>query len=429
MDNLLIDYRKIVENHDLNTLRAKIGPVPPTPHSIGLVLRIPASQLKSLEDLPKGGARVQRIDHPDFVARIEWHVFVLYDKKRRRCEVLDAPLGALDTITPMLLSNLPNDVVIYKVFRGFLDDADASAPNRFPGQAPSDIVDEYVTNGFGQPFVCEATTPLGLELKVAALCMSKENAVVDPDRGSALSSIEYVKRAKGRAVCSMNIRIGEKSVKYVRHACDIGSTVNSNGTITQKELAGVLRVGKVTSGDRIVHDLEVDHDSVIHGNEEDVVNVRGTYIFHTHPREAYKNHNVTLGWPSFRDYLVFMNAARTDGTVLHMILSVEGMYVMSLSEFWAEHKDDLDAADSFIRDNYEICFDQGNTTEWYIAKIRAVKYKGAPIFDIKFVQWKDVEEGRVVRIYFAKTGKSCGVQVTPVSPPFAFSPFVSSINI
>ena len=56
------------------------------------------------------------------------------------------------------------------------------------------------------------------------------------------------------------------------------------------------------------------------------------YNFHSHPRNAYKKYNVKLGWPSGQDYIGFLLASIEDGTIFHMVITIEGIYIITLTK-------------------------------------------------------------------------------------------------
>ena len=70
-----------------------------------------------------------------------------------------------------------------------------------------------------------------------------------------------------------------------------------------------LVIEKVT--DDLVHYLDVDKKSIIHGKEEGVKVAKGLYNFHSHPIEAYERNNVKFAWPSAH----FVDFASRDLTI------------------------------------------------------------------------------------------------------------------
>ena len=74
----------------------------------------------------------------------------------------------------------------------------------------------------------------------------------------------------------------------------------------------------------------------------------GMYNFHSHPREAYETANVKFGWPSAQDYVGFLMAFLEDGTVMHLVTTIEGMYIMSMSEYCLENKGNLPYRVSYV---------------------------------------------------------------------------------
>ncbi len=52
--------------------------------------------------------------------------------------------------------------------------------------------------------------------------------------------------------------------------------------------------------------------------------------YHTHPEPAYVSHNCSLGWPSKDDYITFLETFLRYNTVLHIVVSLEGFYILTI---------------------------------------------------------------------------------------------------
>ena len=87
--------------------------------------------------------------------------------------------------------------------------------------------------------------------------------------------------------------------------------------------------------------LDINQDKMIEGEEQGVPIVEALYNFHSHPKEAYITNKVNKAWPSAQDYIGFLLAVLEDNTILHIVVSIEGIYIISLSKYYAGNKDKL----------------------------------------------------------------------------------------
>ena len=153
--------------------------------------------------------------------------------------------------------------------------------------------------------------------------------------------------------------------------------------------------------ENLTHILEVNKDTIIIGEEEGVNVVKSLYNFHSHPREAYEKNNVKLAWPSAQDYVGFLLSSIEDDAICHMVIAIEGIYIISLNNHWISKREKLDKdAGNFILKAYGFCYKPGQTSEWYIKETNKINYKGFPIFDIHFLSWS--ESSKPFKVKFAK---------------------------
>ena len=80
-------------------------------------------------------------------------------------------------------------------------------------------------------------------------------------------------------LCNFDFCLSKESVKYFKNLSYMGYTKNKNGSITQKEIAGGLRVKEKNKN---IINLDVDLTTIITGDEEGVEIVPGLYNFHSH---------------------------------------------------------------------------------------------------------------------------------------------------
>ena len=372
MVSILIDFDNIIRSNHLSLLENRISPIPTTKHSLGLVLVITKKQYNSLQLICKGYGRVKYMNSEYFVDSISGYAYLIYDKKKRVCEIMNLEGSVLPLVMQSILGSIPNDVTLW--IGTLLDDSHL------------ELIKDYISVGFNYPYISK-TSPLGFSFSKYAICMLRGNDIIDDN--NATNDVKYVLTqflAKKKGYCMLSARLSNNAIKYLRHASKLGSTLNNNGEITQKEIAGRLIAGIIE--DDLTFQLDVDRDSIIRGDEEGVDIIDGLYNFHSHPQEAYDRHGVKLGWPSAQDYVGFMGSAIVYDTILHIVVCLEGFYVIFMSDYWVNKKELLGRdINSFILEKYDLCSEKKQPINWYVRKINNVTYKGFPLFTVQFISW------------------------------------------
>jgi hypothetical protein len=391
MTSLLIDFDNIIKPNKLSLIENAIKPIPETSHSLGLVLIISQKQYNALEAIPKGNGRVQYLNSEQFVNSITGYAYLIYDKNKKVCEIMCIKGPVLSQTIDNALSSIPNNVTLWIGI-------DLDTPNM------ESVVQEYIKLGFHNPYICK-TSPLGYVFTSYGLCMLKQNDIVD--NNDAMNDVKYVFAqfmTEQQGHCVLKARLGEKAIQYLQKVSKIGSTINKSGDITQKELAGRMIAGIIDSD--LTYHLEVDRSSIISGEEEGVEIIEGLYNFHSHPQEAYDRNNVHLGWPSAQDYIGFMASSLKYDTILHLVVSLEGFYVISLSNYWVNKKEELDKdVVTFILEKYNLLYEKGRTPAWYLRTVNEISYNGFPIFLVQFIPWYNSTASFIVP--FRKNGVNC----------------------
>jgi hypothetical protein len=369
MPSLLIDFDNIVKPNKMGRLADRVGAFPETQDTLGLVLTVSDEQYSLLNSLPKGKQRVAIINSSAFVDSISDHASLLYDKSSKLCSILYSSIDIIPEVVALALRHLPNDVVLHVSVR--LDNPEFDKAISVCSQAE-----------FSNPRVHGGKAP---ELQVFRC-----NCPV-MDKGPSLTNwVGYaLDEWKGDSrSCTTTAFLGAKTVKYLEQATRIGSTLNKDGGISQKELAGSFDVASV--GNDSVFELMINLRSIVRGHEEYVQIVKGMFNFHTHPVEAYKRHDVVVGWPSATDYVGFMASALTYGTICHIVACVEGYYVVSVAENFLQHykKVEFSSFADFVDEHYDIEKTSERSYAGYVTTINAIRYKGLQPFVIQFFPWE-----------------------------------------
>ena len=391
MVSLLIDFDKIIKPNKLDLLESHILKPPETKFMIGLVVVISQKQYDALQSLPRGDKRVKYINSYEFVNSISSHSYIIYDEKKKICEIIGTEGSLLIKVIETTLFNIPNDVTLCVRI-------DLNSPSR------NKLIKEYTEAGFKEPYISK-TSPIGFNFPNFGLCLLRENNIVNNEGANDVKYVLDQLPNKKDSLCSLKARLSDDAIKYLRQISKMGSTLNRNGIITQKEVAGRIVTGKIT--DDLIYYLEIDKSSIVHGEEEGVKIIGGLYNFHSHPAEAYDRNSVKFAWPSAQDYLGFMSSSVEYNTILHIVATLEGFYVISLHPDCPEKKEMNKEMVSFILKKYELGYKkgEGHTPELYINYVNNIKYEGNPIFLVQYINWSNSKSFFIVPYY--RTGINC----------------------
>ena len=133
--------------------------------------------------------------------------------------------------------------------------------------------------------------------------------------------------------------------------------------------------------------VNVDKSLYVKGESEEVGAVDSKYSFHSHPEEAYKKYNVKLGWPSNQDYLSFFKICNRYGTLFHTIITIEGIYIITLGDYLKNFTGNKTIIDKFICDKYAIEYTNNDTIKSHLDQINGIKYNQHKLFNLYFTKW------------------------------------------
>jgi len=105
---------------------------------------------------------------------------------------------------------------------------------------------------------------------------------------------------------------------------------------------------------------------IINGNNEHVKVLNDKYNFHTRPQDAYIRNGVNYAWPSNHDYVGFLKAVFYSNSVFHVVVTIEGIYIISISPEYASNINMIKSKHSYIEKEYNIPHDRFKTPEEYI---------------------------------------------------------------
>lgn len=384
MSGLVIDYKNII-NPDFKFLLERISPPPKTKNNVGLVLIINKKQLAFLQNIPFGNDRVKYINNKDFVNSISSYYYTIYDKEKNICELRELiDKNDLEIILLALMNDLPPSTILWT---GIFD--------------INKNIDFYIDNGFNNPYICKES-PLGHKYSTNGLAFYKKNTIEITDISSVKNEVKYVKKEYKSPICGIFARLSKHSIESLKLLTQPTPTINKDGTMTQKEMSGIIKIGSITNENgKIIFEMVDEPSSVVAGIEEEVDAVLNRYNFHTHPKQAYIRNGVTNGWPSSQDYVGFIDL---DGyTIFHIVVTMEGLYILSFSEYWQDKHDKIDK--KFVYKHFDIDHLEDMKIPDYVKNINNIKYKDKPLFHISFMTWDKATD--IFPAFYSKSGDNC----------------------
>ncbi len=104
-----------------------------------------------------------------------------------------------------------------------------------------------------------------------------------------------------------------------------------------KEFFGRLNVIPAADG-RLI--LTYD-DNIVTGDKDGIDGFEDLITYHTHPFPTYIDFDAKYAWPSHTDYKSIFETLSHGKGVVHIVVTVEGVYVVSLGDHWCENTDRL----------------------------------------------------------------------------------------
>jgi len=308
------------------------------------------------------------------------HFFVIYNKKKKICEICNIADGYnKKKLEDVVKSLIELDSIIWA------------------GPIPENKVEMYIQVGFNIPYFTEKS-PLGRTIE-KGLSFIYENNKNKLDILSIKNKLKYILSQKDSIDCVIYARFTKKAIKFLR---EIINTDTLQGKFKDKELSGSLYVSKVKNmNGKIVFELTGDKQSLSVGSEEEVDAVWSRYNLHTHPQIAYNNHNVTNGWPSSQDFVGFLEL--NNSTIFHTVVTLEGVYIISLYPELIEDLTKINRKD--ILKIYHIDHIENITPEQFTERINEKTYKGKKLFVVKYMHWDNM--GKAFPAYYQKTDGNC----------------------
>lgn len=162
-----------------------------------------------------------------------------------------------------------------------------------------------------------------------------------PTREHKNEMFEFAKQHfKDENEVELKLKFDIEDLHYLKKLVYSGRTLNDDGTMTQKEVSGILCLER--NDDHF--DIKIDKSKNFNAHDEEKVRfVNGLINFHTHPLEVYNNYEVDMLYPSPSDYnaiLTFLMQKYCFENDCHVlcpllfscVVTVEGIYMVSLNK-------------------------------------------------------------------------------------------------
>ena len=148
-------------------------------------------------------------------------------------------------------------------------------------------------------------------------------------------------------------------------------------------------------------DVEFEDDIVATLHIKDKVEGESTRVrgpvskctFHSHPKEAYKSYNVQYAWPSLDDYRAFVTMFVSDKAIVHILSSIEGVYIISMTTLEASLEEMLNECKI-----YDIPYDTCDSPKTFCEAVNAKQ----SICNTEFCTWEECVMGKVFSIDFKR---------------------------
>lgn len=182
----------------------------------------------------------------------------------------------------------------------------------------------YASHGFSNPKLSN-TTPHNktVDIKFVGLTWEKSNSLKADDVNKTIVDSNIHRNYALKKKCKTVLIVSRTLLLKIRD-----EYMNQ-----KKEYAGVLRLVCYDKKSRGV--LGLQKSSIIFGSEKNfsVSLPLGTYYahFHTHPNICYTKFGCYIGWPSGADMAVCFLDYINRGTLINMVVSREGLYIISLT--------------------------------------------------------------------------------------------------
>lgn len=197
-------------------------------------------------------------------------------------------------------------------------------------------------------------------------------------------------------ICKANCKICPSTLKLLKEQVNF---VDKDGK--HNEFGGVLEF--IKGKKKSYYFIKIDKKEEILSGKNDETDVPdGIAGYHTHPSKEYEAQKVKYAWPSGDDYIAVLDRMINEGTIIHIVATVEGLYIISFSELGIMiYENNFFKHDKGDKKKYEfsskyklrlpkISDKNGMTPDEYIHMVNNIddKYR---VFNVQFITWKQAD--------------------------------------
>lgn len=194
-------------------------------------------------------------------------------------------------------------------------------------------------------------------------------------------------------ICKANCKICPSTLKLLKEQVNF---VNKDGK--HNEFGGVLEF--IKDSKKSYYFIKIDKkEEIISGKNDETDVPDGIAGYHTHPAKEYESQKVKYAWPSGDDYMAVLNRMINEGTIIHIVATVEGIYIISFSElgimiyennFFKHDKSDerkREYSKKYKLRLPKISDENSMTPDEYIHLVNNIdnKYR---VFNVQFITWE-----------------------------------------
>lgn len=247
-----------------------------------------------------------------------------------------------------------------------------------------DYDQRFIDLGFKNPQVC----------KSGGICLYLESGdydTQDKDKDNIIREYEFLSTQLTAEHCEIILKFNDTVLGDLQHL----TADSKNG---KKEFFGSFKIvdNIKDANNNIIHTLDIVPGSLISGSKDDVTAHPSVYNFHTHPVAAYKMYKVKFGPPSVQDYKSIYTLCKKHNTIVHLVASLEGIYVVYLlPDVTGSEKEILKT----ITKNFKYREKKTDLSS-YIAVINSFR-----IFSVSMLPWTSPDLVTGIHIQFTKSGE------------------------
>lgn len=385
------------------------------------VIFIVQKECASIFNSLKKDEKILYLNSNNFLENIWAYTFTLYDDKKYIAEIYDVYMVRngyknkykyiYRNISNALIKYVSDNCRIYLVLDMLSNEHSIASKN------DKKYLEILSGLGFNGTYIAKKS-PLGINLNKSTLFLYRINTLKISHKvlnnnlinnKILINKIEFINQFKINQKCKLKFTISGRTKYFLEK-------LTKNWNNIKKEISGGFYIKNTYKfKGQLVFEFDIDEKLVkINKNEEaDITPSR--FNFHTHPFQAYINNNVNYAWPSSADYGAFLYSAVNYGTIFHILGSVEGIYVISIS------KDSVkDNIKNILKDIPKLYFKKYNlndkrkitspeksfTPHSYISHINSsnFEYKNKKLFNVQFSAWND---NHIFEVYFPMQNKTC----------------------